>query len=63
MKGNVKIVTNNPLVKENMSDKHEVHYIGGNAREVFIEARNNVHVGHELLTHPLMSSIKPNETP
>ena len=25
--------------------------------------RNRIHEGHRLLTHPLMSSVKPNETP
>lgn len=31
--------------------------------DVLIVARDYIHKGHILLTHPLMGSIKPNETP
>jgi hypothetical protein len=31
--------------------------------DVMKTARDYVHKGHRLLTHPLMGSIKPNETP
>jgi hypothetical protein len=35
----------------------------GNYYDVLIEVRNLVHQGYELITHPLMGSVKPNETP
>lgn len=31
--------------------------------DVLYEARNLIHSGGKLLTHPIVSSIKPNETP
>lgn len=56
------IVTNNPLVKENISDRdisfEEMTYI-----EILEECRNLIHSGYELLSHPLYGSVKPNETP
>ncbi len=56
------ILTNNPDVKETIKDR-EVRFIDGGYRDVLIEARDMVHRGHRLLTHPLMGSLKPNETP
>ena len=57
------VVTNNPLSKEKFALKYEVEFIESNVTEVFRTIRNYVHLGHRILTHPLMSSIKPNETP
>lgn len=31
--------------------------------EVLYKVRDYIHLGHVLLTHPLMGSVKPNETP
>lgn len=31
--------------------------------KVLETARDYIHCGHNLLTHPLMGSVKPNETP
>jgi len=31
--------------------------------DVLINVRDHIHRGHKLLTHPLMGSIKPNQTP
>ncbi|SKA93479.1 hypothetical protein SAMN05443428_11422 [Caloramator quimbayensis] len=31
--------------------------------DVLIKVRDYIHYGHKLLTHPLMGSVKPNETP
>lgn len=56
------IVTNNPIVKSQITDKEIVHkditYI-----EVLKECRDLVHKGYEILSHPLYGSVKPNETP
>ena len=56
------ILTNNPDVEEALKDKN-VLWIDGTYRDVLIKARDLVHQGHRLLTHPLMGSLKPNETP
>lgn len=57
------IITNNTLVYENFNNKFIVNYINGTAIEVLIKVRDYIHCNHRLLTHPLISSIKPNETP
>ena len=56
------ILTNNPDVEESLKDKNVLR-IDGTYRDVLIRARDLVHQGHRLLTHPLMGSLKPNETP
>ena len=57
------IVTNNPMSKEQFESKYEVIFIPGTMMDILKKVRDNIHEGHRLLTHPLMSSIKPNETP
>lgn len=57
------VITNNPMSLERFKTNYLVKYIEGSTLEVFSEVRDRIHLGHKLLTHPLMSSIKPNETP
>lgn len=58
-----KIITNNPLVNEKYSN-YNIEYIDSvNYLEVLIKARDLIHKGYKLLSHPLSGSIKPNETP
>ncbi|SDK70375.1 GrdX family protein [Natronincola ferrireducens] len=57
------IITNNPKVRQKYSNDYEVVFIDGTYMEVLITIRDFIHKGHELLTHPLSGSIKPNETP
>lgn len=57
------IITNNPQVKEEYGDKYQIELIEGTYLEVLFLARDKVHEGHQLLTHPLSGSVKPNETP
>lgn len=57
------IVTNNPMSKEKLIKSYAIDYIEGTTMDVFKKVRDYIHKGHKLLTHPLMSSIKPNETP
>lgn len=59
----IKIVTNNPLSKENFEKKYEVEFVNGNVKDTYVKVRDYIHMGHRLLTHPLMSSVKPNEVP
>jgi len=60
------IITNNPLVptayliKQNCDD---VRYFPMSYREILCLARDEIHSGHKLLTHPLSGSVKPGETP
>lgn len=57
------IVTNNPMSEKKLSENHKIDFIQGTTMDVLKKVRDYVHKGHKLLTHPLMSSIKPNETP
>ena len=57
------IVTNNPMSKEQFESKYKIVFVEGTMMDILKKVRDNIHEGHKLLTHPLMSSIKPNETP
>lgn len=57
------IITNNECVFIKYKDIHNILYIDGSYRDVLIKTRDKVQEGYELLTHPLSSSLKPNETP
>ena len=57
------IVTNNPMSKKQFESNYEVVFFEGTMMDILKKVRDNIHEGHKLLTHPLMSSIKPNETP
>lgn len=58
------LLTNNPLVHQRLGDSvpmvydREAGYV-----ELLKTARDRIHQGAVLLTHPLSGSIKPNETP
>ncbi|WP_048571615.1 GrdX family protein [Clostridium cylindrosporum] len=58
-----KVITNNKITYENLKVHFDVEFIDGSLSDVMIKARDYIHKGHKLLTHPLMGSIKPNETP
>lgn len=57
------ILTNNKLSYEKFNNKHKVIYIEGTLLDVMTTARDYIHKGHILLTHPLSGSVKPNQTP
>ena len=57
------IITNNVMTKDKINKKFKIIFIEGELIEVLILTRDYIHKGHRLLTHPLMGSIKPNETP
>lgn len=57
------IVTNNLKVKNHFAKNHEILFVKGGYRDVLVMVRDLVHKGHLLETHPLMGSLKPNETP
>lgn len=60
---NVIIITNNPKICEKYNNIYQIIFIDGGYLDVLIKARDFIHKGHQLLTHPLSGSIKPNETP
>lgn len=57
------LISNNPLVRDELGDRHELVFVDGSFSEVLCRVRDFCHAGHILLTHPLSGSIKPNETP
>lgn len=57
------IITNNPLIKEKFASTYEVELYHKDYLGVLETVRDKIHLGHELLSHPLAGSIKPNETP
>ncbi|NYB75505.1 GrdX family protein [Sedimentibacter hydroxybenzoicus DSM 7310] len=57
------IITNNDWVYQKFKDSCNVLFIKGSYRDVLVKVRDKIQEGHELLTHPLSSSLKPNETP
>ena len=56
------IITNNPLsAQNNVSDT--LYYADADILGILFAVRKKIHCGHALATHPLTSSLKPNETP
>lgn len=60
------IITNNPRVRDYYKDLDNIEMkfidvVG--YMDVLKEARDMIHLGKVLLTHPLSGSVKPNETP
>ena len=47
-----------PIEKGQKIEFHETDCMG-----IFKAVRDRIHLGHELLTHPLSGSVKPGETP
>jgi len=56
------IITNNPLVEAKFRGRFKIEFRELKS-DVLSCARDLVHAGHSLLTHPLSGSVKPNETP
>jgi len=57
------LVTNNPLVKAQCQGNFRIEFIEADLQEILTKVRDYIHKGHHLLTHPLMGSVKPNESP
>ncbi|MFY9214186.1 MAG: GrdX family protein [Tissierellaceae bacterium] len=58
------LITNNVKVYDKFKDNMDIVYRGEcSYLEVLELARDKIYQGHELLTHPLSGSLKPNETP
>lgn len=55
------IITNNPLVK-NINDI-QLYMIEGDCKDVVAKVLSMVSEGHQLISHPLAGSVKPNQNP
>ena len=58
-----KLITNNPVVKNRLGERYDVEYHDASYLDILTLARDYIHQGHKLLTHPLSGSVKPKETP
>lgn len=60
---NIQIITNNIRICEKFNKKFDIIHIDGGYLDVLYAVRDRIHKGSILISHPLMGSIKPNETP
>lgn len=64
IEGEPLVLTNNPMVAHQFDGRLVCHF---NEKMTYLDvmktARDYVHQGYQLLSHPLSGSIKPNETP
>jgi len=51
------------MVHNKFGEHYQVHFQNEDYTQVLKAARDYIHAGHTLLTHPLAGSVKPNETP
>lgn len=63
MRENVRVETNNPLVRDRLSACLPVVYRELTFLPFLVSLRDEIHQGSILLSHPLSGSIKPGETP
>ena len=57
------VITNNKWVCDRFNNIVDVHFIEGGYIDVLHFVRDEIHKGKTLVSHPLMGSVKPNETP
>lgn len=60
---NIDILTNNGVICDKFNGILKVTFIDGGFIDVLYGARDKIHGGSILVSHPLMGSVKPNETP
>lgn len=52
------------MVRDKFDGMFQIEFVEGlDYIKVLSIVRDRLHIGHQLLTHPLSGSIKPNETP
>ena len=56
------IITNNDMVYNKYKDEYSVEFYDCSIKEIMVKVRDRIHEGYKMLTHPLSSSIKPNES-
>lgn len=59
---NFYILTNNPMVEEKYPEITEFEE-DSTVSDIFNHSRNAIHLGANLINHPLAGSIKPNQSP
>jgi len=58
------LITNNPAARDAYEGRAEIIYLdNAGFMQVLHAARDKIHEGHKLLTHPLSGSVKPGQTP
>ncbi|MDY5731002.1 MAG: GrdX family protein [Eubacteriales bacterium] len=57
------LITNNKDVVAQEYKNCQIQYFEKTLMQMLYHARDMVHCGHVLLSHPLCGSLKPNETP
>jgi len=62
MRKDVVLITNNPCFQQSI-DSPRLQFLPGTPLDVLIAARDAVHLGSELLTHPLYGNLRPNQQP
>lgn len=63
MRKNYIVLSNNPKLEEMLLGTDELMYKDISFEEILLTARDMIHRGHKLLSHPLSGSVKPIETP
>lgn len=56
------IITNNDMVYNKYKNDFNIELYDCSIKEIMVKVRDKVHEGYKVLTHPLSSSIKPNES-
>ncbi len=56
------IITNNDMVYNKYKDQFNIELYDCSIKDVMLKVRDRIHEGFKMLTHPLSSSIKPNES-
>jgi hypothetical protein len=56
------IITNNDMVYNKYNNEYNIEFYECSIKEIMVKVRDRVHEGFKVLTHPLSSSIKPNES-
>jgi hypothetical protein len=62
MRKNVFLMTNNPCFQQTLDSSH-IKFLDGTSLDVLIAARDAIHMGSVLLTHPLYGNLRPNQQP
>ena len=62
MRKDVVLVTNNPCFQQ-LIDSSRLMFINGTSLDALSVARDAIHLGSELLTHPLYGNLRPDQQP
>jgi hypothetical protein len=62
MRKDVVLITNNPCFQQTITSSCLL-FLAGTSLDVLIAARDAIHLGSELLTHPLYGNLRPHQQP